>query len=361
MTQRYFFTIIVIASLCAACGGHGAVDGISCNYYQPRHARGFCIDTINGAKVLRVVNPFQGNGRQQYNYTLTAMRHVICMSTTHIGMLAHLGRTDAVIGVSAAKYIYNPALRAAYSAGMLSEVGYDSNLDIEKILRLQPAVVLAYGINNEFEQTARKLAEVGVATIYIGEYVEEHPLGKAEWAVAIGAIVGSEDTAMALFANVEREYAALAKLIPDDASRIPCLLNAPWNDAWFMPCQHSNMAQYLRDAGGASVMPLRAQCEAFPESIENVYAHSHAAQCWLNAGNAANIAALAQMHKLISAMPVLHSGRVYTHNKRCTQQGGSDFFESAAACPHLVLKDLIAILHPQALPQHELYYYQRLE
>jgi iron complex transport system substrate-binding protein len=361
--------IAIIAT--TACRSTHTDQHLQGNYYTPRYARGFCIDTIDtidtngGSKVLTVVNPFQ-QSQQQYTYTLGAepMQRVVCMSTTHLGFLDFIGKADAIVGVSAAKYIYNPALYAAYSAGKIAEVGYDANIDIERIAALQPDAVLAYGIYNEFEQAAQKLQALGISVIYIGEYVEPHPLGKAEWAVAIAALLGCEDSAMQRFAAVEQQYLALKQMLPANAAAVHCLLNSTWNDSWFMPCQQSNMATYLRDAGGTSVVPLRSNCEAFPESIESVYALSQDAECWLNAGNAGNastLAALGGMHKLIAAMPVFASGRVYNHNKRTTQHGGSDFFESGAVSPHLVLKDLILILHPDLLPMDTLYYYQRVE
>ena len=358
------YTPSILPALClalAACT-QNARPPLQCNYYTPRYAQGFCIDTANGHKTLAAAAYSQQAGQPERRHRLGApIERVVCMSTTHLGFLDFIQKTDAVVGVSAAKFIYNPLLQAAYSNGKIAEVGYGASVGIEQIARLRPDAVLAYGVYNEFEQAAQKLEELGIRTIYIGEYIEPHPLGKAEWVVAVAALFGCEEQARRGFDSIEREYLALTRLLPPDLRPVPCLLNAPWNDAWFMPCQQSNMAQYLHDAGGASVVPLRGGCTASPESIEDVYARAHDAECWLNAGNSPALLALGQMHKLIPQMPVFASGRVYNHNRRTAEGGGSDFFESGVMRPHLVLKDLISILHPRLLPNHELYYYQRVE
>ncbi|GHT67537.1 iron ABC transporter substrate-binding protein [Bacteroidia bacterium] len=348
----------------AACSNapqrHEKLQG---NYYTPQYAQGFCIDTANGTKTLTVVNPFQQANAQKYVYVLDSapMQRVVCMSTTQLGFLDFIDKIDAVVGVSGAKYIFNPALQTAYEQGKIADVGYGTNINIETIVQLKPNAVLAYGVYNEFESTAKKLQELGIRVIYIGEYIEPHPLGKAEWAVAIAALFDCKDAAQQRFQSVANQYAALSALLTDSIPRVNVLLNAPWNDTWFMPCTGSNMGQYLHDAGGESVVPLRAGREAYPESIESVYALSQNAHCWLNAGNAADLAALQQMHKLIERLPVFAAGQVFNSNRRSTPQGGSDFFESGTVHPHLILKDLIHILHPAILPQHELYYYQQLE
>jgi len=356
------FIIVISCFACISCGSPSMSNSLQGNFYSPRYAHGFCIDTAKGSKIITIANPFQKNEQQQYTYIITQpLERVVCMSTTHIGFLDAIDKIDAVVGVSDAKYVYNQTLHNAYDSGRISSVGYDAAVTIEKIIKLHPDAVLAYGIYNEFEHTAQKLQELNIRVIYIGEYVETHPLGKAEWLIAFASMFGVEEHAKDIFSNIENEYLALTKLIPDDVHRTLCLLNAPWNDAWFMPCASSNMAQYLYDAGGTSAIALRNNCESFPESIENVYAMSQNAECWLNAGNATTLQALSMMHKLIAEIPVFASGRVYNHNKRCNQWDGNDFFESGAIAPHLILKDLIHILHPEILPQHKLYYYAKMK
>jgi iron complex transport system substrate-binding protein len=41
--------------------------------------------------------------------------------------------------------------------------------------------------------------------------------------------------------------------------------------------------------------------------------------------------------------------------------GGNEYFETGPAHPDRILADMISIFHPELLPDHELYYYQKLD
>ena len=63
----------------------------------------------------------------------------------------------------------------------------------------------------------------------------------------------------------------------------------------------------------------------------------------------------------LESFPPFINGRIYNFNKRINENGGNDYWESGVVNPHLILKDLIAILHPDAIPNHEFYYYRQVE
>ncbi|MEZ4635405.1 MAG: hypothetical protein R2856_10635 [Caldilineaceae bacterium] len=57
----------------------------------------------------------------------------------------------------------------------------------------------------------------------------------------------------------------------------------------------------------------------------------------------------------------LTNGHLYNNNAIVNENGGSAFYESGAANPHIVLKDLVKILHPDLLPEHKLVYYVQVQ
>ncbi|MDR1021989.1 MAG: ABC transporter substrate-binding protein [Prevotellaceae bacterium] len=366
MANTPFFKIAVLftAAFCAWTCEHRIPDGkVQGNFYTPRYAGGFCIDTSGGAKTLTVINPFQSSKDLAYRYTLsdTPPKRVICMSTTHAAFLRFIGQAERIVGVSGAGNLYDSLMRAACSAGAISDVGYDNTLNMEKILALQPDVIFAYGIAGEFSATAAKLQELGLKVMYIGEYTESHPLGKAEWAVAFAALFGCDPQAIEKFAQVAAAYEALkADVAAADVPKTKTLLNAPWSDAWFVPGALGNAAQLLSDAGGESVITLRSQRDSYPISIEQAYSSAQAAEVWLNTGQARTLSELRAMHKLVENIPAFRRGNVYNSTARMTPQGGSDFFESGTVNPHLILKDVIKILHPDLLSGDTLTYYHLL-
>ena len=56
----------------------------------------------------------------------------------------------------------------------------------------------------------------------------------------------------------------------------------------------------------------------------------------------------------------LETGRVFNHTKRIARNVANDYWESGIVQPDVVLADLIRIFHPELLPDHDLYYYQKL-
>ena len=61
---------------------------------------------------------------------------------------------------------------------------------------------------------------------------------------------------------------------------------------------------------------------------------------------------------LFANMEVVRRGEVYNNNRRRSEGGGSDFWESAIVRPDVVLNDLVRILRGKS---DSLYYHQRLK
>ena len=54
-------------------------------------------------------------------------------------------------------------------------------------------------------------------------------------------------------------------------------------------------------------------------------------------------------------------GNVYTYMNRVNDKGANDYFESGNVNPDRLLADHIKIMHPELLPDYELYYYLKLK
>ena len=86
------------------------------------------------------------------------------------------------------------------------------------------------------------------------------------------------------------------------------------------------------------------------------------ADVWLNVTDYLSIGQLKKALSKIADVPVLNeTGYVFGNNNRVTAGGGNDFFESGVVHPDVILLDLVKILHPDMLPDHELVYYKKLQ
>ena len=52
---------------------------------------------------------------------------------------------------------------------------------------------------------------------------------------------------------------------------------------------------------------------------------------------------------------------VYSFSTKKGKTGGIIYYEQAQNRPDLVLKDIVKILHPEALPNHQLVFFERLK
>ncbi len=109
------------------------------------------------------------------------VRHVVCMSSSHVAMFDAIGQAKRISGVSGIDYISNAYVREHRRCGEVLDVGYDTNLNFERLAARHPDLMLLYGVTGENTIVTGKLRELGIPYICIGDYMEESPLGKAEW------------------------------------------------------------------------------------------------------------------------------------------------------------------------------------
>ena len=255
--------------LLAACGQRAArpIGDFTLPVYTPRYASGFEITGAAGSRstLVTVHNPWYGDEvTDQYLFIARdgepapagfegqvlrdEARRVVCMSGSYIAMLDALGAADRVVGVSGAQYLINETLRRRIARGEAADVGFDSNVDFERLMALRPDLVMLFGIGGADTALTGKLRELGIPYLYMGEHCEESPLGKSEWVVVAAEIAGLRTEGSRLFAAIPERYERLRALAQQTAARPRVMLNTPYRDTWFMPARNSYMVRLLEDA-----------------------------------------------------------------------------------------------------------------
>lgn len=130
-----------------------------------------------------------------------------------------------------------------------------------------------------------------------------------------------------------------------------------------MASTESYVARLIADAGGDYIYKKNTSNRSLPIDLEEAYMLTAQAGMWLNAGSAASLGELKSQFPKFANTRCVRNGAVYNCNKRLNAAGGNDYWESGVVRPDVVLHDLIAIMHPEALDENdrELHYYQRLE
>lgn len=366
---------VVTIYLLVGCGSGSrcGAESFDAVVYEPRYASGFTIDTDGeGNTLVRVTRPWQGEAIKEQTLAIFASEadaegyegeyivghasRVVCMSTSYIAMLDAIDAIDAVVGVSGKQYVMNEAVA---SNSKVKDVGYDSNLDYEALVMLNPDVVLMYGVTAENSAVTAKLRDLDIPYLYLGDYTEESPLGKAEWLVAVAEIMGCRELGIERFTAIEQRYIDTKNSVQCTTSAPKVMFNLPYQDVWYMPSDDSYMVQLVEDAGGAYIYSGKNPTGGSKAiSLEEAYMLVSDADIWLNVGQCSTLEELRRSAPHFATTPVVESGEVYNNNRRRTQAGGSDFWESAIVQPDVVLKDLATII---AGGDGELYYHQQLE
>lgn len=336
------------------------LDAFTQNVYSPEYAGGFRILSIPGAEstLLEVTNPWQGaDSVKRYLFICRGdepapsglisvngdkVSRIVCMSTSQIGLLSAFGADSLVVGVSGMDYVTNDLVKS--HRNVIADVGFEGAVDYEKLLSVTPDLVLLYGVG-EPSGMEEKLSELGIPFVYIGDYLEQSPLGRAEWMVALGEIVGKRDESVSVFAAIPAEYERI-KAEGMSARQPKVMLNAPYSDVWFMPPVTSYMVRLISDAGGDYAYPENKSDASLPIDMEQAITLLGQSDLWLQPGQARSLTQLRDM-----VPKAEFSGQVYNSS--------ADFWESGVARPDLVLSDLVTIINGAA--DSSLIYFEKLE
>ncbi len=343
-------------------------------------AQRFSLEQTDTCTILTITDPWQGaEGIKQVYYLVrkddvislktdesatiyVPLKKIICMSTTHLAMVAALNEKDAIIGVSGTDLIYDKSISERINKGIISDVGYESGMNNELIIRLSPDLIMMYGVGSESAGYIGKAKELGIKVMFNADYLETDPLGKAEWIKLFGALFCKGKMADSIFMSVSESYDRIKNYISQNRVGKPAvLMGLPFRDTWFISPGDSYTSRFIEDAGGNYLWHDTKSSVSMPYSLEDVFIRSLKADYWLNIGSVSSKKEICALDPRLETIPCYRNGNLYNNNKRISPAGGNDYWESGTLNPHLVLKDIAAILHPELFPDSGLFYYRRIE
>jgi iron complex transport system substrate-binding protein len=287
------------------------------------------------------------------------LRSIVCLSTTQVAMLSFLDADSTISGVSGLANVYDEKVRGRAEAGLVVEVGDGQQLDYERIALLKPDLVLAFGMGNA-DDVAPRLAKMGIPVALTAEYLEETPLGRAEWVRFVGALVDRDSIALARYLAVAADYEALQKMNLDRKERPTVMAGAPDRGTWYVPGGNSFVAQMIEDAGGRYVWKESGERGSLALGFEAVFEKAQNADVWLDVVYAGDLAEVAALDRRAQRFKAFQNGQVYNYDRRLSPRGGYDIFESGVVNPHLVLRDLTKAFFPEEFPDIQPVYYRKL-
>lgn len=382
--MKTFHLLIVTALLLTDCtSGSGPVAdpdrGETMTDHFTRYASGFRVYEMGNHKVVQVLDPWQQSRDVIFSYLLasnremipdslrnlpfikTPVKRVIALSTTHVAMIDQLGSAASIVGLSGTGYIYTSSIRERIESGVVEDVGYGQGLDFETIVRLKPDVLFLYGVEGNVMTTLEKLTDLGIPAVFCGEYLETHPLGKAEWIRFFSLFYEKEEQSARFFNRIDSAYIAMSGLASGAIPKPEVLNGLPWKDTWYMAGGKSFAAKLIEDAGGNYLWSDNLSTQAVPLDLESVYLRAINADIWINPGAATCLADILLLDERFGDLGVVESGSVFNNNARSSATGGNDYWESGTVRPDLILADLIGVFHPDLLTDHRFVYYRQLK
>lgn len=289
------------------------------------------------------------------------IRSIIGMSSMHVALIDFADSDALLTGLGNVKYASSINVRRYIAQGKIKEVGQESNMNNEMVLTMRPDVIMAVGNVNAKINRFKILTDAGIPVIQNSEFLESTPLGRAEWVKLMGVLVGKEELVNKKFDAMETEYNRLVKLAKKAIVKPHVITTMPVKGTWYVPEGNSYLTHFIQDAGAASKWSDIKGIGTLPLSFELVAPEALKADFWLNVGYVNSKQEMVARDSRFADFKPFKTGSVYNYNNRVNAAGANDYWESGAVNPHVVLSDLIRIIHPELLPNHKLVYYKQLK
>lgn len=376
-TVRNVIHLLILSTIAIGCTLKDSSKRDEVTITELNYAEGFSVHMEGNIKHVIVSHPYPG-ATEGFHYLLvpkgeptpvhdvnTQVIHIpiqklVCTSTTHIPLLDYLNATNALIGFPTTDYISSEEMRIRIDNGLVTDLGIDKGMNIELLFSIKPELVMSYTMTSDLGQS-RKIKELGIPVVINAEYLEKHPLGRAEWIKFMALFLDKEKEADSVFSMIEKEYLTTQKLVKDVSKKPTVLSGIVYGDAWFMPAGKNYAARLLEDAG-TNYLWSNTESNGFLElSFESVYEKAQAADLWIGVGSFNSLEEMRAAESRYSLFKPFRDKQVYTYNARMGAKGGSEFLELGYLRPDLILKDLVKIAHPELIPNHTLFFHKPLE
>ncbi|HOT06530.1 MAG TPA: cobalamin-binding protein [Methanotrichaceae archaeon] len=193
-------------------------------------------------------------------HTADHPQRIVSLSPSNTEILFALGLGPNVVGVT--KYCnYPPQLQELRDSGRIAEVGGYSDPDLEKILSLQPDLIVANRIHSDSISALRKESEIPT---FIADARDLD--GIIQSIEMIGNITGREGEASLLTGQMEARVKAISEKV--SATHRPSVLYILWHDPVRAAGRDTFEDQLIEMAGGENIFhDLSGYPQVDPESI----------------------------------------------------------------------------------------------
>ena len=307
-----------------------------------------------------------------YTKIRVPIKNTICMTALQLSNFTILDAHDVVKGITGTKNLFNKEILERVKDGRIVKIGMEGNFDTELVLAANPDVIF---ISPSKRGGYDAIKETGITLVPHLGYQELDPLGQAEWIKFVGMFIGKEREANEIFAGIENRYNELKSkadsLIhhpspdtqhpsPNTHHPTPTVFSGEMHYGnWHAVGGKNYLAQIFRDAGADYVIN---DDETAGEDLEfeKMYALAANADYWriLN-----SYPGEFTYEALKASEPRNELFKAYKEKKviYCNMKQQA-YYEISPVQPDVLLKDFVAIFHPELVePDYQPTYYRLLK
>ncbi|MEB3345884.1 ABC transporter substrate-binding protein [Aquimarina gracilis] len=300
--------------------------------------------------------PFKSN---KVTFIEVPIERVVVTSTTDIPMLEYLNLEQKLVGFPYTDYISSEKTRTLIDNGSIKELGKEYNLNTEIVLELDPELVVGFSASGD-TKSYDLIQKTGIPVVINGSWMEEHPLGRAEWIKFIAAFFGKESLAEEVFQNIKKDYNEAITLTQSVKDTPTVLSGNMFKDVWHVPGGNSYVAKFLKDANTKYLWEETKKTGSIALSFESVLEKAQKADLWIGSGNSRSLSELKEKNHQYALFEAFKNKAVYSSTLKMGTKGGLIYYELGPMRPDLVLKDIIQIAHPNLLTDYEPYFFEKL-
>ena len=359
MKKYLFFAFIgVVLFMCGSCRQKGttvqtgASDAVS-DEISPVYAMGYHVTMQNGVRLVDVgtdyhfalVQTDDAQVPEGYTKVRVPISNAICMTALQLSNFTILDAHDVVKGLTGTKNLFNEDIKQRVKDGRIVKIGMEGNIDAEMVLAANPDVIFI----SPFKRGGYEaIKETGITLVPHLGYKELDPLGQAEWIKFVGMFIGKEKEACDIFAGIEQRYNGLkTKTLELKPEERPMVLSGEMHYGnWHAVGGKNYLAQIFRDAGAEYVINDEETAGEDLE-FEKIYEMASNADYWriLNSyPGEFSYDALKASEPRNELFRAFKERKVIYCNMRQTP-----YYELSPVEPDVLLKDFVAIFHPDLI------------
>jgi iron complex transport system substrate-binding protein len=373
-----FFTALIMLSTAATllwnCGGKAGKSSSdkdlngekvpSAEISDPKYATGYEVKDSADIRLVIVgahdrfalVTSDDADVPEGYTKIRVPVKSTICMTMLQLSNFTALDAIDVVKGLTGTKNLFNKDILARVKDGRMVKIGMEGNFDTEMVLAANPDVIF---ISPSKRGGYDAIKETGITLVPHLGYKELDPLGQAEWVKFVGMFIGKEREANKVFVGIEKRYNEL-KAEARKVEKRPTVTSGEMHyGTWHAVGGKNYLAQIFRDAGAEYVINDE---ETSGENLEfeKMYALAANADYWRILNSYPDefsyeaLKASEPRNELFKAFK--EKKVIYCNMKK------QAYYEISPVEPDVVLKDFVAIFHPELVEKdYQPKYYRLLE